>query len=214
MATCLSCHEHRAQWASRSCTPCHADLRDEHERPASHVVHGADFLTRHGLAAASSRDLCGSCHAESECAQCHGVNVAALPSLLHLEEHDRPDMHGRGFLARHATEARLDPATCASCHREQELCRDCHEREGLTRVTPARGSPHPPGYASVTSNPHGAEARRDPVRCASCHGGAGEALCAGCHRVGGPGGDPHPPGFSSSKRSSELPCRLCHQEAP
>lgn len=47
--------------------------------------------------------------------------------------------------------------------------------------------------------------------CASCHGGAGEMLCVGCHRVGGPGGNPHAPGFSSQMRPAvDRPCVLCH----
>jgi len=46
--------------------------------------------------------------------------------------------------------------------------------------------------------------------CASCHGGAGEALCVDCHRVGGIGGSIHPSNFSSDRNLTELPCRLCH----
>lgn len=213
MATCLSCHEHREQWAERSCLPCHEDLEGEQVRPASHVVHGEDFMQRHGLAAASSRDLCTSCHTESACAACHGVNVPALPQQLHFEDPQRPDMHARGFLARHAIEARIDPTTCTSCHRDQDDCRACHEKRGLLQASAVRGSPHPADWLSTTSNRHGREARQNPMSCASCHGGAGESLCVDCHRVGAPGGNPHPPGFSTRKSYSELPCRLCHTEA-
>jgi len=213
MATCLGCHEHREQWAERSCAPCHRNLKDEGVRPSSHIVHGESFLARHGLQAASARELCSSCHEQSECASCHGVTAPALPSTLHVGEPRRADMHPEGFAARHAQEARVDPALCTSCHREQQLCRDCHRARGLLEVSPERGSPHPANWVSTdpTRTLHGQEARRDPFSCASCHGGAGEMLCVGCHRVGGPGGDPHPSGFSSSKPMSELPCRLCHE---
>ena len=214
MATCLSCHEHREQWAQRSCSPCHRDLEDEHARPHSHVAHGDDFLARHGTAAANARDLCASCHAESSCAQCHGLTVAALPSTLHFEQANRPDMHAAGFFARHSLEARSDPALCTTCHRAEEDCRDCHRERGLVQATATHASPHPAGWLDPRGGGPGREARRDPVACASCHGGAGESLCVGCHRVGGPGGNPHPPGFRSHKRASELPCRLCHAEAP
>jgi len=37
------------------------------------------------------------------------------------------------------------------------------------------------------------------MSCAGCHGGAGEQLCVGCHKVGGPGGNPHGAGFASHK---------------
>jgi len=212
MATCLGCHEHREQWAERSCLPCHRNLEDEHTRPSSHLVHGESFLHRHGMAAPGSRELCSQCHQESECAACHGVNVPALPSTWHFDEPARADMHPAGFAARHALEARIDPALCTTCHREEKLCRDCHRERGLLEVSPERGSPHPADWVSPERgrNRHGEEARRNPVSCASCHGGAGESLCVGCHRVGGPGGNPHPSGFSSSKPMSELPCRLCH----
>jgi hypothetical protein len=215
MATCLGCHEHREQWAARSCLPCHRDLESEHARPASHLVHGEDFLRRHAAAAATASDLCASCHSESECAACHGANVPALPSTRHFDRPRTPDMHPAGFLARHAIEARIDPATCTSCHRDQSYCESCHRERGLLAAPAGRGSPHPPGWlGSAGPSRHGVEARRNPASCASCHGGAGETLCVGCHRVGGPGGNPHPPGFSAHKRQSELPCRLCHEGQP
>ena len=212
MATCLSCHEHRTAWATRSCSPCHLRMEAEGTRPESHIVHGRDFMKRHGMAAASSRDLCSSCHTESECAQCHGVNVPALPSVWHFDDPRRPDMHAAGFFARHSLEARQDPALCATCHQDQSNCRRCHDKQHLLEVSPTRGSPHPPDWVGTrgTPNLHGREARQNPLSCASCHGGAGEALCVGCHRVGGPGGNPHPQGFHSQKPLHELPCRMCH----
>lgn len=215
MATCLSCHEHREQWAGRACSPCHVRMEEETTRPESHVVHGRNFLERHGLHAAGSRDLCSTCHAESECAECHGTNVAALPVMLRFDEPRRAELHGAGFFARHSLEARIDPATCTSCHAADGSCRDCHERSGLLRATQAHASPHPPGWVGTrgSANRHGAEARRDPLSCASCHGGGGEALCVGCHRVGGAGGSPHAPGFASQKALTDLPCRMCHSEA-
>jgi predicted CXXCH cytochrome family protein len=214
MAVCLSCHEHAEQWAERRCDGCHRDMEGEHVRPQSHVVHGAGFLRAHGTAAASARDLCSSCHTESTCASCHGVTVPALPSTLHFDQPERPDMHAAGFYARHSLEAQADPTLCESCH-STSSCLDCHRRSGLLTAGPERASPHPPGWVSTPSgaNTHGPEARRDPVACASCHGGAGEQLCVGCHRVGGPGGNPHPAGFASRQALHELPCRMCHGES-
>jgi hypothetical protein len=144
------------------------------------------------------------------------VNVPALPQTLHFDEPLRADMHARGFVSRHSIEARTDPATCLSCHRDESYCRDCHAQSGLLQATPLHESPHPSGWVGTGpgQNRHGAQARLDPASCASCHGGAGETLCVGCHRVGGPGGNPHPPGFSSTKPASELPCRLCHARQP
>jgi hypothetical protein len=112
-------------------------------------------------------------------------------------------------LARHPEEARGDPGLCTTCHTESS-CVDCHTRENVAGGSTR--SPHPPGWAN---GEHGVQARIDPMSCASCHGGAGEQLCVGCHSVGGPGGNPHGPGFSSRKdEHHDLPCRLCHGVGP
>jgi hypothetical protein len=73
-------------------------------------------------------------------------------------------------------------------------------------------NPHPLDWVTgPNGGQHGMQSRIDPASCAGCHGGAGERLCVGCHRVGGPGGNPHGRGFSSTKdKSREMPCRLCH----
>ena len=86
---------------------------------------------------------------------------------------------------------------------------------GVSAVAGNAGSPHGPGWVGlgVAENEHGRAARRDPVACASCHGGAGEALCVSCHKVGGPGGNPHPPGYSSQQPMTAMPCRMCHTQA-
>jgi hypothetical protein len=212
MATCLSCHEHRQEWDARACSPCHVRMESEGTRPQSHVVHGRDFMLRHGQHAAGARDLCSSCHAESECAECHATNAPVLPATRHFDAPGRAELHPAGFLARHSSEARIDPALCTSCHADERSCRDCHARQGLLSVSSTRASPHEPGWVGTpgSGNRHGSEARRNPLSCASCHGGAGEALCVGCHRVGGAGGNPHGPGFASGKEMSELPCRACH----
>ena len=214
MPTCLSCHKHQTEWAARSCSPCHVRMQTEGTRPESHVVHGADFMRRHGTEAAAARDLCSSCHTQSDCLVCHGVHVPLLPSNWHFEQVNRPDMHGRGFLARHSIEARTDPALCTTCHGDASYCQRCHQDRGLLTASAHRGGPHPAGWVGTrgSENRHGIEARMNPFSCASCHGGAGEALCVGCHRVGGAGGNPHGVGFSSDKPLHELPCRLCHME--
>jgi hypothetical protein len=213
MAACLSCHEHRDEWPERRCDGCHRDMEGELARPESHVVHGPDFMRAHGVDAATARDLCATCHAESMCASCHGATTAALPSTLRFDRPARADMHAFGFAARHALEARADPALCVTCHSESS-CSDCHRKQGLLQATPSGASPHPPGWVSTPGggNLHGREARRDPFTCASCHGGAGERLCVGCHRVGGPGGNPHPAGFAPRAPLDQMPCRMCHED--
>jgi hypothetical protein len=59
-------------------------------------------------------------------------------------------------------------------------------------------------YAQTNTAANGVEG------CATCHGGAGEALSVGCHKVGDSGGNPHA-GFNSRRPKTQRPCRLCHE---
>lgn len=207
MATCFKCHE--TEQRGRACNACHTNLVEEGTLPASHLAHDGDWIREHGTRAASSGDLCETCHKESFCASCHGVNVPALPSERRFGDPFRASVHRAGFAARHALEARSDPGACTTCH-APDSCASCHVAKGV--AGDVRGNPHPPGWVGLTSgeNRHGREARRDPASCASCHGGAGEKLCVSCHAVGGIGGNPHPPGWSSNQPLSAMPCRMCH----
>jgi hypothetical protein len=210
MAVCFKCHGQAQEM--RTCGDCHTDITQEGVMPASHLAHDGDFLREHGTRAASSGDLCETCHTQAFCGGCHGQTAPVLPAERQLGDPFAASVHRGGFAARHALEARADAATCTTCH-QPARCLDCHQKKGLAGAD--RRSPHPPGWVGVGSgsNLHGREARRDPATCASCHGGAGEQLCVQCHAVGGVGGNPHPPGFSSRVPMGALPCRLCHPSA-
>ncbi len=207
MATCFRCHDDARE--ARRCDSCHRDLAEEGTLPESHLAHDGDWLREHGTRAASSGDLCETCHGQSFCASCHGQTAPAVPAATRFSDPFRASVHRAGFAARHALEARSDPGACATCH-APDRCTSCHVAKGVAGER--RGSPHPAGWVGLTSaeNRHGGEARRDPVACASCHGGAGEKLCVSCHAVGGVGGNPHPPGWSSEQPLSAMPCRMCH----
>lgn len=219
MANCMSCHAHRDQWIAQRCDPCHVDLTDEGTKPEDHLVHDPDFARSHGMHAAAQSELCTTCHTQRFCAGCHGGGAApAIPERLAFDRPTGPGVHRAGFMARHAEEARGDPGLCIGCHSPQ-ACSQCHERRQVGAAVPSsdRSSPHPPGWLGLPgqSNEHGRAAWRDPALCASCHGGAGEALCVGCHRVGAPGGNPHAPGWSSRLRPRlDRPCVLCHGALP
>jgi hypothetical protein len=209
MGTCFGCHAHRDQFRVRQCEACHVDLEAERAVPESHLVHGERFLSTHGAQAASAGDLCTTCHTETFCARCHGQTTAALPERLSFDDPFTPGVHRAGFFARHALESAASPGLCATCHQES-FCSACHARQGVDAAAGRDLSPHPAGWVGALQNLHGPAARRDPLSCAGCHGGAGEMLCVECHRVGGVGGSPHPPGWSSDRSRFELPCRLCH----
>ena len=212
MAACISCHEHKDTFELADCDGCHVDLVEEVVRPRSHLVHEEDYLRRHREEAAANQALCETCHSQTQCAECHGTNVAFLPQRRDFSQPTLSGLHRAGFRSRHAREAAADRGLCVTCHTEQS-CQRCHADSGLAAVDGALVNPHPPGWVSAGAggNAHGLAARRDPVSCASCHGGAGEQLCVSCHRVGGVGGSIHPPGFDSERNArTEQPCRMCH----
>ncbi len=211
MAQCFSCHAHADQWKARSCEGCHVDLPAELARPASHVIHEGDFVREHGIRAASSRDLCATCHGEPFCASCHGVTVPVLPWRLQFDRPSLTGLHRAGFRHRHADEARANPGLCTSCHTHERFCADCHTQQRVGGDAGSLRTPHPQGWVRARGGEHGRAARMDPGSCASCHGGPGEALCVGCHRVGGPGGNPHGQGYTSALDPLRDPtCRMCH----
>jgi cytochrome c7-like protein len=209
MATCFKCHEHDAARDARKCDACHQNLVDERALPASHLAHDGDWIREHGQRAASSGDLCETCHKPSYCASCHGQTVPALPAATRFADPTRASIHRAGFEARHSLEAKSDPGACTTCH-APDRCASCHTAKGVAGE--GGRNPHPPGWVGIASseNRHGREARRDPAACAACHGGAGESLCVSCHAVGGVGGNPHPAGWSSRQPLTAMPCRLCH----
>jgi len=208
MATCFKCHDEQRD--ARQCDACHKNLAEEQSLPLGHLAHDGDWVREHGVRAASSGDLCASCHTrESFCASCHGVTVPVLAGPTRLTNSLAASPHLGNFRARHTLEARADPGACATCHRP-DRCLACHTAKNVAGG--ASRSPHPRGWVGIraSENLHGREARRDPAACASCHGGAGEKLCVSCHTVGGVGGNPHPPGWSSALPLTALPCRMCH----
>lgn len=209
MATCFRCHAHDAARDARTCDTCHRGLDSTAMLPQSHLAHDGDWMREHATKAASSGDSCNACHRESFCAECHAKTAVVLPATVHFADPFTPSVHRAGFAARHALEARSDPGACQTCH-QPERCISCHLAKGV--MGPNQRSPHPPGWVglSVGDNAHGRAARRDPSACASCHDGAGQALCVSCHKVGGIGGTVHPPGWSSRVPLGALPCRMCH----
>lgn len=213
MGTCLGCHNHGDEMVNRKCDGCHVDLEKEGIKPSEQWVHGPDFMKEHGVRAATSGEVCSSCHAEKFCSGCHAPGVApATPAKLAFDDPFSKSVHRANFLARHSDEARGQPGLCTTCHAPQ-VCTTCHAKNAVAAGVAGSKSPHPPGWLGLPGSPndHGREVWRDPALCASCHGGAGEKLCVGCHKVGGLGGNPHPPGFTSQiNPRAQAVCRMCH----
>ena len=229
-ATCLSCHD--GKQASDACGTCHPTgtngrlltvIRDDATAPkllprgasARGAEHTLDFVRDHVGVAKANPELCGSCHDDDFCADCHAGPLRPLR------------LHAADYLTSHAIDARANTQDCSSCHRLQTECRACHTRAGVTvgseESSFGTGSPlrfHPANWAGAPGalQGHAAPARRNISSCVSCHT---EDSCLACHATTdaaqpGLGASPHGPGFANSARCSALAgrnrrvCLKCH----
>lgn len=220
MRQCFECHGGPTPTASTECTTCHLVLPDGRMR--SHypegwlnpprwlhgMHHDADWLVTHRWVGADQGNLCATCHAETDCTDCHDGRVRP------------PRVHPNDWLTVHPQMARLDEPRCTSCHTTQTFCVECHARLGISPVAaPNVRSPrrfHPPPEV-WTRGPvlHGREARRSMTTCTSCHA---QRDCVACHGALGVGAgvSPHPPGFVREcgrlLRANDRACRTCHAD--
>ncbi len=228
MAGCLACHAMSgpaAGDAKGACVTCHLSQPDGRLQTAlaggslvppawlHGAGHDADWIERHKTVAADDSAFCGTCHAASECTDCHDGKV-------------RPrKVHPNDWLSMHPQAARTDNPRCVSCHAEQTFCADCHRRTGVARDGPSgsrlagrRFHPPPAEWTLAPRGPnhHAWDAMRNLNACVSCHS---ERDCVTCHATkgisGGQGVDPHPAGFLDkcglALRRNPRPCYVCHQ---
>jgi hypothetical protein len=113
-----------------------------------------------------SHELCMSCHdgetAGDACESCH-ANLHAI----------RPLDHGADYLHTHQFTARASAGACEECHRESDLCSECHQGENVLFLT------HDRNYLFT----HPLDARKHQHDCASCHDI--QDFCNGCHNAEG-----------------------------
>lgn len=202
-STCETCHlaqpdgRLRTRFAEGSMNPPSwlFDMRHDHE-----------WLVRHRWVGADQGSRCASCHAESECSDCHDGLV-------------RPQrIHPGDYLTTHVVPARRDEPRCTSCHQVQRFCGECHARLGLSTMSSpdvrSGARYHPPDAVWVRGPVlHAREAERAMNACASCHA---EDDCVACHGALGIGAgvSPHPPGFEDGcarlLEQNARACRTCH----
>ena len=218
MRSCFRCHGGPRATAPSACSTCHETAEDGLLRthypdgwldpPAwLGMKHDRDFLTRHRWVAADHGELCGSCHREEDCSDCHDGRVQRL------------QIHPNDYLSIHAADSRRDGHRCVSCHSSQTFCSECHSRLGLSTIAPPRirvGARYHPPADVWSSGPqwHGREARRSLDSCTSCHVERDCIVCHGAAGVGGAGVSPHPPSFNrrcgEALRFNPRACRSCH----
>ncbi len=104
------------------CSNCHTnELAD--------MDHNNDFTKRHKFFAAQRKQVCGVCHMESFCSDCHAGKAGMLPSDKYKDSPERPYPHRGNYLTQHMIDGRVNPALCMKCHGRQnnERCRACHK---------------------------------------------------------------------------------------
>jgi hypothetical protein len=229
MKGCFGCHAMTgaAQGQAKStCDTCHMTAPDGRlqtmfasgelrpPRWLNNAEHTPDFIERHKRIAADNSALCGNCHTERYCADCHDGRI-------------RPrSVHPNDWISMHPIAARQDNPRCTSCHQEQSFCLMCHQRVGVTMSgANVQGHRfHPPGWVSFPtagiggargSGHHAWEAQRNLSACVSCHT---ERDCAMCHASTGRAGlgvNPHPGSFkagcATQYRRNARPCLVCHE---
>lgn len=136
-SNCNQCHD------QSYCLDCHkggginANLKSEGSRrdyaPSSHR---SDFLSLHPIKALDNPQSCYRCHESKQCSECH----ERFPrGSLRIKSHLMLGLNSQKYsplsASDHATEARRNLQSCASCHPDGDVCVQCHRSGGV--------SPHP-----------------------------------------------------------------------
>lgn len=104
------------------CSDCHTDGR-------AALSHTADFSTRHKFYAAQQKMMCGMCHQDAFCADCHAHKEELKPSDKYKDSPERALPHRGDYISQHKIDGRMDPASCFPCHGRQNnaRCKVCHK---------------------------------------------------------------------------------------
>jgi hypothetical protein len=212
-ANCQTCHEEQLQ---SDCAYCHTSAdqasyvafeNPEREVTFNHELHvtgqsmacetchqGLDAMTLATEKSLPPMATCNTCHnnltGSNDCETCHTNFVSLRP-----KEHDRTN-----FAGEHKLFARMQDATCMSCHTE-ESCQDCHVNQDLTQTSLNRMDLVSPRGSRLTANDraqgmalkqvhnlnfrftHGVAAAAKSSECATCHDT--QDFCSACHMAGG-----------------------------
>jgi hypothetical protein len=157
---CASCH------TERQCASCHgvgtvptlpAKLAFDDARLDS--LHRAGFMSRHAQESRANPGLCSTCHSDTSCLSCHVASGVAPGTTGGRSPHPRGWITTGLGGGDHGRQARVDPASCASCHggAGEQLCVSCHKVGG------PGGNPHGPGFSSN-------KRKATDMPCRMCHG--------------------------------------------
>jgi hypothetical protein len=139
---CGECH------TQAYCLDCHkgggidADLKtDAARRDYIPNSHRSDFISIHPIQAAGNPQSCYRCHEQKQCSQCHDrFPKGSLRIKSHIGLGANGQWYSPATVSEHATEARRNLQSCASCHPEGDVCVQCHKSGGVR--------PHPRNWKS------------------------------------------------------------------
>lgn len=154
------------------------------------MVHDINFRFTHGIEARGKAMDCQTCHRDQQfCSDCHQNGSAALGGAKPIS-HDQPGFTTLGVGSGggvHATLAKRDIASCASCHDaegDDPTCTTCHiDPDGVKGTNPRT---HKIGFMKDV---HGPWHDDRGANCYVCHtdsnskinGKAGIGFCGYCH---------------------------------
>ncbi|MFH0988452.1 MAG: hypothetical protein V1799_00360 [bacterium] len=206
--TCSTCH------TQESCLDCHSgsDLQKSSVKGGDLVsprsprlmaidrgqgnrlikVHDANFKMTHGVSAKSKMIECQTCHEQKTfCSTCHEAGGNVNQSGFRPDSHAKADFIRLGIGSgggQHATLAKRDIETCASCHDAEgadPACVHCHtDADGIKGTDPKT---HTRGFMASNNG----EWHTDPgSTCYMCHNDAnarvggikGRNFCGYCHK--------------------------------
>lgn len=155
---CGECHK------QSFCLDCHSgggiDAKLETDAARLNYIpksHRSDFISIHPIKAQDNPQSCKRCHDQKYCNECH----SRFPKgSLRIKSHMMLGTGGQGYspanASEHATEARRNLQSCASCHPEGDVCIQCHS-SGKVR-------PHPKSWRAGNFRE-----RTDGKVCRKCH---------------------------------------------
>lgn len=209
---CGKCHA--ADIKAMLCAKCHRDLSFAVACDLAKFRHEVDFVDKHKIYTGRSLRVCGQCHRESYCNDCHSKKAGIKPSLKYPAQVSRSFIHRGDWVTVHRLEAKTDNSSCLKCHVRGE-CADCHERRRVSAVGDPLVGRHPAGWMAKGSPAfHGERARRDAMACSTCHHSAGPGYCVDCHKAS-LGLNPHPKGWEEKVNglsTNDRMCAICHDK--
>ncbi len=154
---CIQCHK------QSFCLDCHSgggiDASLEKDAAGLNYMpksHRSDFTSIHPIKAQDNPQSCKRCHDQKYCNDCHSRFPKGNMRIKSHMSLGISQGYSPASASEHATEARRNLQSCATCHPEGDVCVRCHS-SGKVR-------PHPKSWKSGNLKD-----RTDGKVCRKCH---------------------------------------------